>query len=158
MSFANTSQPLVGVTFQWNFGDGQFSAEQDPQNLYLNEGDFNVQLIVTLGNCSDSTVSSVTVNPRPSSGFIATPDHTTAIEPLITFEDVSTDAISWDWDFGDGILTTEQHPSHNLRRYRCACDIADNYKPIWLYRYHIGFSLHCCVCNAVCSFCLHPRS
>jgi len=112
MNFTNGSQPLTGVTYQWSFGDGQFSTDQDPQNLYLNEGDFNVQLVVTWGNCSDSIGSTVTVNPRPSSGFVATPNYTTAIEPLITFEDVSTDAISWDWDFGDGILTTDQNPTH----------------------------------------------
>ncbi len=33
-------------------------------------------------------------------------------DPTIQFEDASTNAISWSWNFGDGTLSTDQNPSH----------------------------------------------
>lgn len=111
--FVNNSTPISGAAYQWDFGDGNFSTDQDPTNLYQVEGTFNVQLVVTLGNCTDSNTGSVTVNPRPSSLFSATPDYTSVIEPLITFQDFSVNAVSWSWNFGDfSPFATDQNPTH----------------------------------------------
>ena len=111
--FVNTSQPSAGVTYLWSFGDGQSSTDQNPEVVYQDVGDYDVTLSVTWGNCSDATTSTVTVNPRPSSSFRATPEYTTAIEPLIEFEDLSLNAVSWSWNFGDFTpFSEEQNPTH----------------------------------------------
>ena len=37
----------------------------------------------------------------------------TAIIPLISFDNLSTGAVEWEWDFGDGLgTTTEEHPTY----------------------------------------------
>lgn len=48
----------------------------------------------------------------PTSGFIA--DKTTAIVgEQINFQNLSSGATSWDWDFGDANTSTKQSPSHS---------------------------------------------
>lgn len=38
---------LNAVTWSWSFGDTEISTEQNPQHLYITEGDYEVQLYVT---------------------------------------------------------------------------------------------------------------
>ncbi len=45
VSFTNTSQN--GVSYSWNFGDGNNSTEQNPIHTYANPGTYNVTLSVT---------------------------------------------------------------------------------------------------------------
>ena len=58
----------------------------------------------------------VTVNS--TSGFpvanfgVSSPTVDLNNDPTIQFSDVSDNAESWDWNFGDGIRSTEQNPSH----------------------------------------------
>jgi gliding motility-associated-like protein len=112
-NFINLSIPSTGVTYSWSFGNGETSTVQSPFVLYPTPGTFDVSLIVTLGNCSATGSISVTVNPKPTPLYLATPDYTSALEPLIQFEDLSLNAISWSWDFGDfSGLSDEQDPSH----------------------------------------------
>ena len=52
-------------------------------------------------NCYDLAVAEFTAEP------------TSGISPLeVQFTDLSTDAIKWLWDFGDGTTSEEQHPVH----------------------------------------------
>ena len=112
-TFVNTSQPATGVTYQWGFGNGQSSTLENPTHLYQAAGTYAAQLTVIWGNCSDAATEDVLVHPRPQSSFVATPNYTTAIEPLINLEDLSVSAVEWEWDFGDFTpLSDEQNPSH----------------------------------------------
>lgn len=112
-TFDNLTDPSTGVTYLWSFGDGQTSTDELPTVLYHSAGIYNVTLSALLGNCSDSATGTVTVHPTPVSRFAATPRYTTAIEPLINFEDLSQNAVAWEWDFGDfSPLVTDQNPSY----------------------------------------------
>lgn len=112
-TFVNSSSPATGVTYLWSFGDGQTSTDEEPTVLYQAPGTFDVTLQVVWGNCSAEATTTTTINPRPAALFLATPSYTTAIEPLINFEDVSVNAVSWEWDFGDfSAISDEQNPSH----------------------------------------------
>lgn len=44
------------TTFYWDFGDGNFSADQNPIHVYINEGVYNVSLKVSNAYASDSLV------------------------------------------------------------------------------------------------------
>lgn len=113
LTFENLSNPEFGLTFVWNFGDGQTSTDSIPAVLYQAEGTFSVTMVATLGNCSDNASGTVTVNPIPTAGFSLDPTYTSALEPLIHFEDLSENAVSWSWDYGDGSPSVdEQNPSY----------------------------------------------
>lgn len=109
MQFTDQSTGLYINTWQWSFGDGASSSQQNPMNAYTIPGTYTVTLITTnIAGCADTIATSVTV-PGPSGTFSFTPS--TGCPPLtVTFTAVSSSAISYTWDFGDGTVVTTASP------------------------------------------------
>ena len=64
-------------SYQWNFGDGQTSNQQNPSHLYATAGTFTVTLTVsTGGHCTSTKTQTVTVYAQPVAN--AGPDQTIA--------------------------------------------------------------------------------
>jgi PKD repeat protein len=61
VNFTNTS--TNGISYSWNFGDGNTSTTQNPVHSYLSTGTYTVKLIVSNG-CAETNTSSqqVTIN------------------------------------------------------------------------------------------------
>lgn len=57
--FENTSQHAE--IFEWDFGDGNFSAEKNPTHLYTEEGIYTVTLLVSKGEQSDEATEEVSI-------------------------------------------------------------------------------------------------
>ena len=100
--------------WNWDFGDGTTSREQNPVHTYQSPGNYTVTLIAT-GEWSQSTTSKVVsiVELRaPVADFSASP--IPGVKSLkVKFTDMSTDyPSSWYWDFGDGSTLTAQNPAH----------------------------------------------
>lgn len=93
-------------SFQWTFGDGSGSLQQDPLHAYANQGlnDIVVHpfLIVSSAfGCSDTANADILVHPAPIAQFVASP--TTGCSPAVTaFNDLTIGATSLTWMFGDG--------------------------------------------------------
>lgn len=103
------------TTWEWDFGDGGSSTEQNPTHVYNNSGTYTVALTVTgpAGNDTETKTDYITVNVAPPVADF-TGDPTSGTVPLtVNFTDASTGEItSWAWDFGDGGSSTEQNPTH----------------------------------------------
>ena len=105
-------------TWDWSFGDGTYSEEQNPVHEYIAAGIYNVSLYVTNSACYNDTMLktgyiTVTEAPvQPVADFIA--DQTTGPAPLLVqFTDTSTGFPGlWNWTFGDGNISTEQDPAY----------------------------------------------
>lgn len=103
--------------WNWSFGDGSFSDEQDPVHTYLLPGNFTLNRTVsnaTAGNAASISLTdyiSVTA-PAVAANFTAEPTAGTA--PLaVNFTDLSTGSpVSWNWSFGDGKFSAVQNPSY----------------------------------------------
>jgi len=100
----STTQEGTIDQWEWDFGDGQTSSEQNPENVYVSDGDFSVILTVTNTNgCTASYTSEVTVSPLPVASFNYSGD-LCSLSPIF-FNDLSqTDGgviTSWSWNFGD---------------------------------------------------------
>ncbi|WEK37624.1 MAG: PKD domain-containing protein [Candidatus Pseudobacter hemicellulosilyticus] len=102
--------------WSWDFGNGQFSNQQNPTVAYSQPGTYSVSLVVQNGDGTHGITKTglITVNPSPSAGFRA--DRTVACLPAdIRFTDNSSsqvgNLVSWEWDFGDGTTSTQQSPS-----------------------------------------------
>lgn len=68
VSSANSPNSLT--TWNWDFGDGNNSTQQNPTHTYATSGTFNAQLTVTTNNnCSTSATIPVTVHGMPIAGF-----------------------------------------------------------------------------------------
>lgn len=107
------------VSWDWAFGDGKFSTEQNPIHTYSDEGVYSVRLTATnsLGKSNSITKEGyITVGGQSvlEAAFTATPRSGQA--PLtVDFIDQSkgTSPIAYLWNFGDGSTTsTERNPTH----------------------------------------------
>lgn len=115
--FTDNSAPGgVPITnWLWDFGDGNTSPQQNPIHIYTTAGNFSVSLQVTDGaGCSASFAipSAVTVFPKPVAQFTAAPTSSCDTPLTVQFTDGSTNATSWNWEFGDGNTSNAQNPSH----------------------------------------------
>jgi gliding motility-associated-like protein len=114
--FADTSQNFgFAINFwEYNFGDGNSSNLQNPDHIYGNSGNFNVQLVVgNTSNCFDTVQQVVFVKPTPTAQFAFT-DVCFADTTVFTDNSVpnSPSMLSWDWDFGDGNGSNATDTSH----------------------------------------------
>ena len=104
--------------WEWNFGDGSTSTEQNPVHVFSGEGTYHVTLVATnAGGSSDVRSMDITVNrvlTPPVANFTA--DKTEGTTPLtVKFTDTSTNSpTGWEWNFGDGSTSTEQNPEHTF--------------------------------------------
>ncbi|TNE58413.1 MAG: PKD domain-containing protein, partial [Bacteroidetes bacterium] len=101
------------VFWYWDFGDGEFSYEQDPNHGYADYGTYNVCL--TAGAyvngiyCEDTYCEEITL--VDCNLFASYDYYQYGLE--IEFVDYSFDSpTSWFWDFGDGETSTDQNPIH----------------------------------------------
>lgn len=99
------------VSWDWDFGDGNTSTDQNPTNIFNSFGSFPVQLTVNTKHCSNTITIMVDVDPKPNVSFNPSPDEgCTTLN--VSFINTTTGAISYDWDFGDGWSSSLQNPDH----------------------------------------------
>jgi gliding motility-associated-like protein len=107
VNFTDQSQYFspIGV-WNWSFGDGGSSNQQNPGHFYAAPGVYDVSLALTdsMGCSSDLLIpASVVVHAQTA---LFTPDTTSGCIPLVvSFLDNSfadTTIVSWSWTYGDG--------------------------------------------------------
>ena len=106
VNFSDLSTVSSGsiVGWDWDFGDGDVSTSQNPTHCYLNAGVFTVILSVkTASGCvfTDTITNYITVDSVPIAEFSSSPQPTTELNPVIIFTDLSINANTWSWSFGD---------------------------------------------------------
>lgn len=102
--------------WNWSFGDGNYSREQNPIHTYENPGTYLVTLTVQTALCESK-----------SRMLVVTDDNiwydstcTALFAPIVNQDDLSVfflnlsseDAVAYEWDFGDGNYSDEAVPSH----------------------------------------------
>jgi gliding motility-associated-like protein len=108
-TFTNLSTP--GVSYAWNFGDNTYSNLANPTHTYLQQGNYQVTLIVsTIDGCGDTTSNPVVINPLPVAAF--TPYNDTCSLDA-SFTNTSQNAVSYSWNFGDNTSSNLQNPLHS---------------------------------------------
>ncbi len=111
IAVTNTSVP-DSATFDWNFGNGTTMVGFEPVYSYPQAGNYTVTLTAVLGNCSATAVQNVNIAPFPVADFSAAPLLVVQDEDVVMFENLSADANSFVWNFGDGGTSTETNPSY----------------------------------------------
>jgi gliding motility-associated-like protein len=130
---AFTATPLSGCTplvvsftdqssgtptaWEWDLGNGTTSTQQNPTTTYFNAGVYTVSLKVTNAAGSNTLTKTqyIKVDDKPVADFTA--PVTSGCFPLrVNFSDLSTGGsaaiTAWEWDFGDGTISTAQNPFH----------------------------------------------
>jgi len=114
--FSETGASSEIIDWDWDFGDGTFSALKDPDHRFSSPGIREVILTVRdLNDCEDTFVATVDWRPLPQE-LIVEPSTFVGCNPSEIFFDNLSAPIdsSYDitWDFGDGTFGTEVSPTH----------------------------------------------
>jgi len=101
------------IAWAWDFGDGNTSTLQNPSNVYINSGIYNVQLTSFTAHCSNTISIAITVDPKPVINFASNPDAgCTTLN--VSFDNTTTGAVDYSWDFGDGFTSNLEDPTHGF--------------------------------------------
>ncbi len=108
--FTNLSTPPADSS-GWKFGDGTENTGTSVTKIYTAPGTYNVKLTNLFGSCLDSVVKKIIVLDTPRVNFSSADTVNCRAPYTVRFTDLSTGAVSWLWDFGDGTTSTLRNPS-----------------------------------------------
>ncbi|WP_305064394.1 S8 family serine peptidase [Methanococcoides sp.] len=99
----------------WVFGDGNDANAQHPVHTYAEPGKYHVSLTANNSDGIDTVTKNnyivVVALVPPFADFAS--NVTAGTEPLsVRFEDNSSNALTWEWDFGDVNTSNEIEPVH----------------------------------------------
>ena len=113
INFTNVSN--YANQYEWGFGNGNTSTDEFPSHIYLNAGTYLTSLIaINTNGCPNDTLTlEVQINPNPISDFELNKNIFCGIpDSLFATFTGSSDALDFDWKFGDGTISDETNPSH----------------------------------------------
>jgi len=106
--------------YLWNFGDGFFSNDVNPEHTFSSTGVFDVSLLVTPltgGNITPMTIEDqIRINPRPKASFNYSYQLNYLNVPQVRFENQSSQAVKVIWKVGDEIISTDNNPVYNFSK------------------------------------------
>lgn len=113
--FTNTSTGTSGgVTYVWNFGDGNTSTNTSPTHTYATAGNYNVTLYANNNysyTCDDSTTTNVATLPCiANAGFTVSPSGTPQLWNVAVVSATNIAGVTWSW--GDGTTSNVLYTSH----------------------------------------------
>lgn len=119
LKFQNLSVPIDETYItNWQFGDGGTSEDLHPVHTYEEAGTYgiNLEIISPIGCRIERFFPDwITIKEGPEADFYFEPDNPTINNSTVEFFDLSTDAVSWQWQFGDGTAEFVQNPVHNYQ-------------------------------------------
>lgn len=116
VDFVNTS--LNATSYLWDFGNGNTSTLKNPGAVYNLSGNYTITLIAynSVGQSDTQRFSNyITVFKSPVAKFLSK-DKQICEGDSMYFTDVTelgdANIVKWQWDFGDGGTSSEQHPDY----------------------------------------------
>lgn len=99
------------ISWKWNFGNGNTSTIQNPQQTFPLVTTLPVSLIVSTVNCSDTIIKNISAEKTPS----ILPNTSSGCSPYgVTFQSPVESNVNYSWDFGDGSSSIDTKPSHTF--------------------------------------------
>ena len=113
VSFMDSSKG-ISLDYNWNFGDGVSSTDKNPLHNFNSVGVFPLTLSITDTFGCVSVHNTEVVEVQEVVADFSSSLFTSNCPPLITsFNNNSNgNIINYNWDFGDGISSNQQSPSH----------------------------------------------
>jgi gliding motility-associated-like protein len=113
-TFTNTSTPS-NATARWDFGDGAIGNSNTTITHTFDDPDcytVNLEVETTNGCLSDLTIADyICVSGFPNASFGYTPTKPTTSESFVSFQNTSDNAITYEWDFGNGVTSVVPNPA-----------------------------------------------
>ena len=106
---------LGSIAYIWDFGDGNASNLPNLNHSYSTDGNYQISLIaMNAVGCFDTSFINIDVLPVPDLSFNYTQLDTCSIPSNFSFQNNSTGATSYLWDFGDGLYSPLSSPLHTF--------------------------------------------
>ena len=116
VNFTNLTKFGDPESYKWYFGQGEgITNEEHPTHTYYEPGVYSVKLEASNeAGITDAAVKRLIIEvfPNPHSDFQIRPETVKLPEDPIYTTNLSFEADSYFWDFGDGAISTEFEPSH----------------------------------------------
>jgi len=119
VKFLNNSTPQYDQV-NWDFGDGNTfnsTTEIDSVNhIFETENCFDIKLVASANGCVDSLTktSLICTYPKANAEFTADAYSKTVANPFFEFNNLSTNASIYFWDFDDDETSIETDPKHEF--------------------------------------------
>jgi gliding motility-associated-like protein len=112
--FTNRSTGVAPITYSWDFGDGATSTVANPSHVYASSGNYTVKLIATDANgCKDTLTRTSYIHINLITAAFTMSDSLGACPPFtVNFNNISSGATSYQWNFGNGNTSTSANPSN----------------------------------------------
>jgi len=112
VQFKDSSSGLI-IGWEWDFGDGNTSSEQNPAHIYENAGAYTVSLTVSSSHESNQKIKESYINVLAVKSDFSSNIKEGYVPLTVQFENLSEgDITEYLWDFGDGQTSTDQNPEH----------------------------------------------
>jgi PKD repeat protein len=112
-----SSNAAEDMKISWSFGDGGTSSTRNPDYIYDIPGIYHVTLSATDSRGRSNMAEIVIeVRDRPKAAFEVEKDETLEPGDKVRFKNLSTGAVSYLWDFGDGTFSTLSDPSYRYEQ------------------------------------------
>ena len=118
-SFLDISTSAGGdpiISWDWDFGDGATSTDQNATHAYTTSGNYEVTLAIATATCVDTAKMNVNVQQAPTADFSSI--ISSGCAPLeVNFLNTSVGANSYVWLFGDGGMSADESPTHIFNNF-----------------------------------------
>ncbi|MDD5571658.1 MAG: PKD domain-containing protein, partial [Bacteroidales bacterium] len=99
--------------WRWDFGDGNFSSQQNAGHLFVTSGNFDVKLVVTNNEgCKDSLTKNTYIKVGGPGGNLSFSPDSMCSPDTVLFTANTYNTIDYFWDFGDGSVVYRSSPSN----------------------------------------------
>ena len=109
---STTTAATPGAAISWNFGDGNTGTGSTVANTYTSAGTFAITQTATIGSCTATAASSITVHPKPAVSFSFSPLAPCPATVNVQFTNNAATGVTYNWFFGDGTTGVGTSPAH----------------------------------------------
>jgi gliding motility-associated-like protein len=115
VTFQNNSNPRP-ISSYWIFSNGLKDSFPNGQTVFPTAGNYTATVINKYAVCTDTLTKTITVASGPVLKFSAS--DTSKCQPtLVTNFTNNTNAVSYQWNFGDSTTSTQANPTHSYSNF-----------------------------------------
>jgi gliding motility-associated-like protein len=111
------NQSTQALAYEWNFGDGDTTSQENPTHTFTDTGTFKVMLIAlnsTACRIADTVYATITVSNNILHASFSKAEINYCDSIKVSFTSGGNAGATYSWNFGDGSTSSLEDPSHTF--------------------------------------------